>query len=331
MKVLFIGGTGNISAHCAGLLHELGHEVWVISRGKSVVPPEYHTVLADRRDAEQMKQASVKSAPDVVINFLGYVPQDLETDLQAFAGRIAQYIFISSATVYQKPPSKLPITESSSRGNPFWDYAVKKLECETWLEKLPRDGRFPWTIVRPSHTYSERWVPNAVSSSSYTLAARIERGQPIYVQDDGHTPWTLTHSRDFAKGLAGLIANSKALGEDFHITSCEALTWNEIYGEIAQALGAPSPNILHIPTPFICSVAPRLKGTLLGDKAHPGVFNNAKLRALVPGFTCAVPFRQGVAESVAWLRSHPEAKNLSAELDAEIELVISRWRAQSQA
>lgn len=328
MKVLFIGGTGNISAHCAALLHELGHEIKVISRGKSAVPPEYQTIVADRRDSEQMKRAAMKAAPDVVINFLGYTPQDLEIDLQAFGSGITQYIFISSASVYQKPPSKLPITEASSRGNPFWDYSAKKLECENWLEQMPSDRRFPWTIVRPSHTYSERWVPNAVSSSSYTLAARIERGLPVYLHDDGHTPWTLTHSRDFARGLAGLVGNPKAIEEDFHITSCEALTWNEIYEEIAQALGAPPLKIRHIPTRFICEVAPRFKGTLLGDKAHPGVFSNAKLRALVPGFTCATSFRQGVAESVAWLRCHPEAQNLSTELDAEIELVLARWKAQ---
>lgn len=330
MKILYIGGTGNISTHCAALMHRQGHEIWVVTRGRSLVPREYKAVVADRHNVTELRHAARQARPDVVINFLGYTPADIETDREAFGDGLAQYIFISSASVYAKPPPVLPITEAAPRGNPFWDYAAKKIECERLLEGWFATGRFPMTIVRPSHTYSERWVPNAISSSSYTFAARIEQGRPVFVHDQGLTLWTLTHSRDFAAGLAGLVGNQKALGEAFHITSDEALAWNEIYAEIAQALGVVEPEIIPIPTEFICETVPRFRGTLLGDKAHPGVFDNAKLKSAVPGFECVTPFSRGVAESIDWLRQHPEAHNRSAEIEAEIDLVLHRWRERKE-
>jgi nucleoside-diphosphate-sugar epimerase len=190
-----------------------------------------------------------------------------------------------------------------------------------------RDTGFPVTIVRPSHTYSNRWVPNPVSSSSFTFAARLERGQPVFVPDAGENPWTLTAAADFAAGLAGLIGKPEALGEAFHITSDEALTWNQIVAETAAALGVPSPRIEKVPTDFICRIAPRLAGTLKGDKTHPGVFDNSKIKRFVPGFACRKPFRVGVRESVAWLRAHPDAQNLDPTVDATCDEVIAAWRA----
>ena len=226
-------------------------------------------------------------------------------------------------------PQRLPLTEDAPLGNPFWDYAEKKLACEHWLLQRREETGFPVTMVRPSHTYSKRWIPNPVSSGSYTFAARLEQGKPVFVHDDGESPWTLTTAADFAVGLAGLLGKPEAIGEAFHITSDEVLTWNQIYAEIAAALGVKSPQIVKVPTDFICQVAPQLTGTLKGDKAHPGVFDNAKIKRFVPEFRCRTPFRVGVRESVRWLREHPEQQNLKPELDEMIEKVLAAWRNQT--
>ena len=184
------------------------------------------------------------------------------------------------------------------------------------------------TIVRPSLTYSKRWIPNPVSSSSYTFAARLEQGKPVFIHDDGKSPWTLTAASDFAVGLAGLIGKPEAIGESFHISSDEVLTWNQIYAEIAAALGVNSPQIVQVPTDFICQVAPQLTGTLKGDKAHPGVFDNSKIKRFVPEFRGHTPFRVGVRESMRWLREHPDQQNLRPELDELIEKVIAAWQTR---
>jgi len=318
------------------LLHERGHEIFIVSRGRSAVPPKYRTIQADRKDLAAMRAALKGVQPEVVLNFLGFDLTDVQIDCELFKGGVGQYVFISSTTVYARPPRRLPITEDAPLGNPFWDYAQKKLECEQWLRDRFAKIGFPVTIVRPSHTYSKRWVPNPVSSSSYTFAARLEQGKPVFVPDDGENPWTLTAASDFALGLAGLIGNSKAIGEAFHITSDEVLTWNQIYYEIAGALGdsasaVKSGQILKIPTDFICQVAPQLTGTLKGDKAHPGVFDNSKIKRLVPEFECRKPFRTGIGESVAWLRAHPAQQNLSPQIDALIGEVVSAWERHDPA
>jgi nucleoside-diphosphate-sugar epimerase len=326
MRILFIGGTGNISAECAAWLQERGHEIMVVSRGRSVVPSSYQTIRADRKDLAALREAMKGPPPEVVINFLGYELSDVQIDYELFRESVRQYVFISSATVYAKPPNRLPMTEDASLGNAFWDYAQKKLECERWLRERWADNRFPVTIVRPSHTYSKRWVPNPVSSSSYTFAARLEQGKPVFVPDDGQNPWTLTAASDFAAGLGGLVGRNETLGEAFHITSDEVLTWNQICAEIADALGVPSPKIVKVPTDLICQVAPRLTGTLKGDKAHPGVFDNSKIKRFVPEFRCHKPFRVGVRESVAWLRAHPEQQHLNPQVDTMCEEVIAAWQ-----
>ena len=326
MKILFLGGTGNISAECAAWLHGRGHEILAVSRGRAAVPPAYRPLRADRKDPAALRAALTGVRPDVVINFLGYELADVQLDYELFRDSARQYVFISSATVYAKPPRQLPITEGAPLGNAFWDYAQKKLQCEQWLRQRHLEDGFPVTIVRPSHTYSRRWVPNAISSASFTFAARLEQGKPVYVPDDGENPWTLTASADFALGLAGLVGQEKALGETFHITSDEVLTWNQIYAEIAAALGAKNPEIIPIPTDFICQIAPRMIGTLKGDKAHPGIFDNTKIKRFVPEFQCRKPFRIGVRESIAWLRTHPEQQNLNPALDTLIEEVIGAWR-----
>jgi nucleoside-diphosphate-sugar epimerase len=253
MRILFIGGTGNISAECAALLHREGHEIYVISRGRKAVPSEYQALPADRKDPKAMRAALRGAQPEVVINFLGYEVSEAQTDCELFQGEIRQYIFISSTTVCSRPTRQVPLTEDAPLGNQFWEYAQKKLACERWLKT--QWDHFPVTIVRPSHTYSRRWVPNPIASSSYTFASRIEQGRPVFVPDDGENRWTLTAASDFAQGLAGLVANDEALGEIFHITSDEVLTWNEIYREIGAALGVARPAVAKIPTDYICEIA----------------------------------------------------------------------------
>jgi nucleoside-diphosphate-sugar epimerase len=330
MQVLFIGGTGNISSDCAALLNQRGHKVLVLSRGRSTVPPAYHAVVADRHDRGAMERALKELSPEVVLNFLGFELADVQTDYELFRDRVRQYVFISSATVYAKPHSQLPLVETSPLGNVWWEYAQKKLACERWLLERWAETQFPVTIVRPSHTYSTRWVPNPVSSSSYTFASRLEQGKPVIVPDDGQNPWTLTAASDFAVGLAGLLGNPKSLGEAFHITSDEVLTWNQICAEIADALGARSPKIYGVPTDLICQVAPRLIGSLKGDKAHPVVFDNSKIKRFVPDFQCRKPFRVGVRESIAWLREHPENQNLDPKVDGLIDEVLKAWEESRQ-
>jgi len=325
MKVLFIGGTGNISAECAALSKRNGHEVGVVSRGRQQVAREYVALAADRHDPEAMRKAIRLFEPEVVVNFLGYEVSDVRLDYELLEGKLRQYVFISSATVYAKPPRTLPIREDAPLGNLFWEYARKKLACEEWLLSARKEHGFPVTIVRPSHTYSRRWVPNPVSSSSYTFAKRLELGQPVFVPEDGENPWTVTAASDFAAGLAGLLGNAAAIGEAFHITSDEVLTWNQIVSEIASALETKCPRIVKVPTDFICEVAPQMTGSLKGDKAHPGVFDNSKIKQWAPGFQCRKPFRIGVRESIAWLRTHPEQQNLSPAVDALCEKVVGQW------
>jgi nucleoside-diphosphate-sugar epimerase len=328
-KILFIGGTGNISAECAALLHQRGHEITVLTRGRSPVPAAYRALHADRKDPVAMRTALSGLKPDVVINFVGYELADVQLDHAMFKDAVAQYLFISTAAVYAKPVRTLPITEDAPRGNRWWDYAQKKLACEQWLEERWEHGRFPVTIVRPSHTYSKHWVPNPVSSAGYDFAARLEQGRPVFVPDDGQTPWTLTAASDFAAGFAGLIGHPEAPGEAIHITSDEVLTWNQICLEIADAVGAAHAEIVPVPTEFICLKAPQMTGNLKGDKSHAAVFDNAKIKRLVPGFGCRKAFRVGVRESVAWLRAHSDSQDRNPQIDVTCEQVIGAWRKQA--
>jgi nucleoside-diphosphate-sugar epimerase len=331
MKVLLLGGTGNISAQCAALLHERGHEIFIVSRGKSSVPSKYRAVQADRKDLEAMRAALRGVRPDVVINFIGFEVAELEIDFELFKDAVRQYLFISSTTVYAKPHRQLPLTETLPLGNSFWDYAQKKVECEQWLRQRWEENRFPVTIVRPSHTYSNRWIPNIVSSSSYSFAARLEQSKSVFVPDNGENPWTLTAASDFAVGLAGLVGKAEAIGEAFHVTSDEVLTWNQIYAEIAAALGVAAPNILKVPTEFVCQTVPRMIGPLKGDKSNPGVFDNSKIKRSVPEFQCRKPFRVGIRESVAWLREHPEQQNLNPQVDEVFDEVAAAWQNAGKA
>lgn len=326
--ILFIGGTGNISLDCASLLAERGHRVSILTRGQRPIPPQCRALVADRHDAEAMRRAIGGDWPDVVINFLGYTPEEVGLDHAVFAGHIRHYLFISTAMVYAKPHRQLPITEASPRGNPLSAYAQQKHLCEDWLMEKFRSERFPVTLVRPSHTYSRRWIPNPVKSDSYTPVQRMELGKPVFIHDDGQNLWTLTATTDFAVGLAGLAGNTEAAGEAFHITSDEVLTWNQINAEIVRAAGLRDPEILKIPTWFICREVPHMIGSLCGDKAEHGVFDNAKIKRWVPDFTCRKDFRTGIAEAIRWFREDPARQAVNPEADAIFDRVCTAWKSR---
>ena len=275
-----------------------------------------------------MRRAIGGDWPEVVVNVLGYTPEEVQLDYSLFAGRIRQYLFISTAMVYAKPHRQLPLTEDSPRGNPLSDYAQQKHLCEDWLmERFRRDG-FPVTIVRPSHTYSRRWIPNPVKSDNYTLVRRMEKGKPVFIHGDGQNLWTLTAASDFAVGVAGLVGRSEAAGETFHITSDEVLTWNQIYTEIIRAAGLREPEVLRVPVWFICRECPRMIHALPGDKAEHGVFDNAKIKRWVPEFACRKSFREGIAESVEWFRADPARQAVHPETDEVFEKVTAAWKAR---
>ncbi len=325
MRVLFLGGTGNLSADCAALLAARGYEVAVVTRGKGPPPAGCRAVVADRYDARALKAALAGAAPDVVADFLAFRPEQMEVHAGLFAGRIRQLIFVSSATVYAKP-HPVPVTEESPLGNRWSEYARQKQACEEWLAARARD--LPFTIVRPSHTYSPRWIPNVVSSAGYTFAARLVSGRPVFVPDDGQALWTLTTARDFAAGFAGLVGNEAALSGRFHITSDEALTWNQITAEAARALGVDSPVVERIPADFICKVEPGLEAKLKGDKAHTAVFDNARIKRLVPGFECRDSVRAGMATAARWFDAHPDQKRADPAVDALWDKVVGAWLAR---
>jgi nucleoside-diphosphate-sugar epimerase len=326
MNLLFLGGTGNLSTACARACHERGHHISVLTRGHASAPPEYETLVADRKDLPAMRTALAGRTFDSVLNFIGFDPAEVQADWELFRGATGQYIFISSATVYEKPPRELPIREDTPLGNAWWEYARKKIACEEWLMGRFREDGFPVTIIRPSHTYSREWIPNLVSSAGYSFAARLERGEPVFVADRGTTPWTLTHADDFAVGVAGLAGCREAIGEAVHITGDEALPWKSIYQEIAAALGLGEPQIAEVSTDLICEAAPHLVGNLRGDKIHPAVFDNSKIKRLVPEFHARKSLAAGIRESVAWMRGHPERQRLNPQIDATNDAVIAAWR-----
>ena len=328
MKILFIGGTGNISSDCAELLYQRGHEIMVLSRGTNPVPPQYRAIVADRKDTAAMRNTLQGLDIDVVINFLGYLVPEVEIDFAVLNGRISQYIFISTAMVYAQPHRILPITENNPIGNPYSDYAQNKEKCENWLMEKFHAEKFPVTIVRPSHTYSKLWIPNPISSAGYSFAARLEAGRPVYMHNNGENPWTLTATTDFAVGLAGLVGNSAALGEAFHITSDEALPWHKIYDEIAAAVGVKNPNVVKIPLEFICEHFPELTCWLKGDKAEPAIFDNSKIKKFVPDFVCRKPVSEGIPESVEWMRKHPDQKKVNPKVDYYCDRVVPKWREE---
>lgn len=309
MKVLFIGGTGNISAAVSKLALEQGIDLYHLNRGNKPALDGVNNLVADIADSIAVKKMLSNHIWDVVVNWVAFTPEDVIRDIKTFEGKVGQYIFISSASVYQKPPVHYIISETTPLDNPFWDYARNKIACENLLMDEFVRKEFPVTIVRPSHTYSTVIPVTLGGWTEYTVIDRIKKGLPVVVQGDGTSLWTLTHADDFAIGFLGLFGNNLALGEAFHITSDEVLTWNQIYQTVAQATGFDA-NIVHIPSDYIANYAdlhhyPSKRGSLLGDKSYSAVFDNSKIKKFVPTYKANIPFAVGIKNTLHWFESEP--------------------------
>jgi nucleoside-diphosphate-sugar epimerase len=323
MKVLFIGGTGIISSACARLAVERGLELTLFNRGESqrAVPAGVRVLTGDIRDREAAAKTLGTERFDVVVDWVAYTPEHIESDLKLFGGRTGQYIFISSASAYQTPPVNLPVSEATLLANPFWGYSRNKIACEERLIRAYREGQLPITIVRPSHTYDRTLLP---MHGGYTVVERMRRGRKVIVHGDGTSLWVLTHHRDFARGFLGLLGNSQAIGEIFHITSDELLTWNQIYQIVARAAGTEA-DIVHIPSDFIARHDPEWGSSLLGDKSHSMIFDNSKIKRLVPDFKAAIPFDRGAEEIIAWYDGDPARQVVDQEFDAILDRIIQAY------
>ncbi len=326
MKILMIGGTGNISSACTAELLNQGNEVIHITRGITPSPFAVETVICDTEKPGELEKAVEGRTFDTVINFIAYHPEEVKRDIRIFRDRTAQYIFISTASAYHKPLLSPHITESTPLHNPWWDYSAGKIECENLLMAAWEKTGFPLTIVRPSHTYSERWIPSSFGSRDYTAAKRILEGKPVAVHGDGQSLWTLTHADDFAAYFSSLPGNTQALGEAFHITSDESLTWDMIHLQLAEALGREV-EIVHLPMEYIRRQAPEFYPGLQGDKRWSVLFDNSKIRRFAPGVKPQISFSQGIRRSIAWFEAHPAAKVVDQKKDLLLDKLIKRYRA----
>jgi nucleoside-diphosphate-sugar epimerase len=323
MKILFLGGTGNISTACVEHALARGHQVGILTRGRRTCPSGVEAIVGDRDDPEALRRAA-GGRWDAVADFLAYTPAQVESATSAFAGRTRQYVFIGTAAAYDKRAARLPITEDAPLANPFWEYARLKIACEEAVRRAHRNGRLPATIVRPSYTYGPTWIPSGFGGQDYTVVDRMRRGLPVVCHGDGTALWVMTHASDFAVGFVGLLGHSGALGEVFHITSDEVLTWDAIYETIARAAGAEA-RLVHVPSALIAALVPDKGGSLLGDKAQSTFFDNAKVRSLVPEFRPRVGFAEGIARSIAWFDADPSRQVVSAVANENIERVLSAW------
>ncbi|HOJ78633.1 MAG TPA: SDR family oxidoreductase [Bacillota bacterium] len=331
MKVLFIGGTGVISEAVSKLAITRNIELYMLNRGtkQEFIPPGTKLIQADIRNLEATKKALADHQFDVVVDWIAYEPQHIENDFQLFNGRTKQFIFISSASAYQKPATHYLITESTPLANPYWQYSRDKIACEELLLKYYRESGFPITIVRPSLTYGLTMIPAALNSWQYpwTIIERMRQGKPVIIHGDGTSLWTITHNTDFAKAFVGLMGNFSAIGHAFHITSDEALTWDQIYQYIAEAAGIEA-KFIHISSDFICSVVPELKGSLLGDKSHSAIFDNTKIKRFVPDYVATVRFSDGIRETINWFEAHPEYCKVDDEWNQMLDLILAKYNHQ---
>lgn len=313
MRVLFIGGTGIISSACSELALRRGIDLYLLNRGNSTrQPPAGAKVLqADIRQPVQAARALGDLTFDAVVEWMAFTTEHIKSDIELFHKRTSQYIFISSASAYQKPPSTLPVTESTPLFNPYWQYSRDKAACEALLAQEWREQGFPYTVVRPTHTYDRTLLP---FEGGYTVVARMRLGKEVVVAGDGTSLWTLTHNRDFAVGLVGLLGNPHAIQQTYQITSDEWLSWNQIYEIVAHAAGV-EPKLVHVPSELIARYDPRWGAGLLGDKAHSMIFDNSKIRKLVPEFQPSIPFWQGAGEIMAWYDEDPKRQVIDIKMD----------------
>jgi nucleoside-diphosphate-sugar epimerase len=318
LRVLFIGGSGVISSACARVAVESGIELTILNRGQTAtrpLPDGVRQLRGDIRDAGGVR-ATIKGLDlDCVVDFVAFTTGHVRADLELFQGRTGQYVFISTASAYQTPPSRLPVTESTPLRNPYWQYSRDKIACEDLLIARYREDGFPATIVRPSHTYD---ATKAVLSGGWTSLARMRAGKPVIVHGDGTSLWTVTHNTDFARAFVPLLGHPRTVGEAFHITSDDFLTWDQIAHALGAALGV-TPRIVHVPSDVINSVDPEWGAGLLGDKTHSMIFDNSKLRSVVPGWHARVPFERGAREIIDWHLADPARQVVDPELDATMD------------
>ena len=324
MRVLFIGGTGIISSASTKLAVERGIELYLLNRGQSAraVPEGVRVLHGDIRSPETVVAALGELDFAAVVDWVAFTPGHVETDLELFRGRTAQYVFISSASAYQTPPALLPVTESTLLDNPYWEYSRNKIACEERLVRAYREEHYPITIVRPSHTYDQTLLP---MDGGWTVVERMLRGKPVVVHGDGTSLWTLTHHADFARGFVPLLGNPHAIGEAFHITSDEWLTWDQIFQTVARAAGTTA-HIVHVPSELINAYDPLWADGLLGDKMHSMIFDNSKIRRLVPDFRCTIPFARGAEQILAWYRADPARQQVNAVFDENCERVLAAYK-----
>jgi len=324
-RVLFIGGTGIISSACGPAALAAGMELTLLNRGTTSlrpVPEGAEVLTADVRDPAAVREVLGGREFDVVVDFVAFTPEHVQADVDAFTGRTGQYVFISSASAYQTPAARLPILESTPLRNPHWQYSRDKIACEDLLVRAYREDAFPATVVRPSHTYDRTALP---TTGGWTDVARMRAGRPVVVHGDGSSLWTLTHHTDFARAFTGLLANPRAVGDAFHITSDEAPTWDQIYADLAAAAGAEL-DVVHVPSDAIAAADPELGAGLLGDKTNSSVFDNSKIKSVVPGWTATVPFAAGAREIVDWYDADPARAVVDERLDALFDALVERYR-----
>jgi nucleoside-diphosphate-sugar epimerase len=327
LRILFIGGSGIISSACCRLAVQRGIELYALNRGATQLrplPSEVTILHGDIRDEASVREALGDREFDVVVNWVAFTADHVEVDLERFRGRIGQYIFISSASAYQTPPSRVPIIESTPLRNPYWQYSRNKIACEDRLIRAYREDGFPATIIRPSHTYDHTAVP---SYAGWTLVHRMRQGKEVVVQGDGTSLWTLTHSDDFAKGFVPLLGNTRAIGEAFHITSDDVLTWNQITMILAAAAGVDA-KIVHVPSDTIAAADPTWGPALLGDSAHSMIFDNSKLRSVVPDYLATITLEQAAPEIIKWHDEDQSRQQVDADLDALMDKLSAEYRVR---
>jgi len=319
MKALFIGGTGIISSACSDLALRQGIDLTLLNRGRTerAVPDDVNYLYGDINDPA-IGELLADHTWDAVVDWIAFTPEQIQRDINLFRGRTSQYIFISSASAYQTPPSSLPVTESTLLDNPYWAYSRAKIACEELLVQAYRDDKFPMTIVRPSHTYDRSLIP---LFGGYTALNRMIQGKKVVQFGDGTSLWTMTHNKDFAKGFVPLLGHSGAVGEIFHITSDEWLNWNQINELMGQALGV-EPQLVHVPSELIAAYDAEIGAGLLGDKSHSMIFDNSKIKRLVPDFACTIPFSHGAREIAAWYTADPARQVVDKRLDALMDEII---------
>lgn len=325
MKILFIGGTGVISLSCSELCVEKGFDLFLLNRGRSfrTPPPGTKLIQADISDIKSVESALKNQSFDVIVDWIAFNEKDVKRDYELFRSRTKQYIFISSASAYQKPPQKLPITEDVPLINPYWKYSRAKIDCENYLLSRFKEDGFPVTICRPSHTY-DRTKP--ALKIGYLSFYRMMKGKKIIIPGNGNTLWTLTHTKDFAKGFIGLLGNHNAVGEAFHITSDETLTWNQIAEILASNAGYDLKTI-HIPNDFIAQLDKDWGAELYGDKAYDTYFDNSKIKSIVHDFKATIPFEEGAGEIAEWY-SQSSNQILNTELDLNMDRIIQEFVSQ---